>query len=59
MCKINEEMYRKEAMRNSVEIAKNLLAEGSTKIEVIAKATKLPLDEVKKLAKEINPTVVI
>ncbi len=43
-------MCRKEV----IEVAKNLLAEGSTKIEVIAKATKLPLDEVKNLAKEIN-----
>ncbi len=54
MCKINEEMLKKEARRTSIEIAKKGLAKGTIKISDISDITGLSIDEVKNLAKEIS-----
>ena len=54
MCKIIEEGERKAAMRNSGEIAMNMLADGELSHEKISKLTGVPLEVVEEFAKEMK-----
>ena len=51
MCRAHDEMKRKAAYARTVEIAKALIELGHISLEDIAKATKLPINEVQALAK--------
>ena len=55
MCKAEEDWLAEESHNLSVEIAKSLIKLGNNPLEEIASATKLPLDEVKELAKQNTP----
>ena len=55
MCKAEEDWLAEESHNLSVEIAKSLIKLGNNPLEDIASATKLPLDEVKELAKQNTP----
>ena len=54
MSKIIEEGERKAAMRNSGEIAMNMLADGELSHEKISKLTGVPLEVVEEFAKEMK-----
>ena len=56
MCKIMEEMREDTKIRNTIQIALNLLALGSVSKEDIAKVTGLTLEKVKELASQISVT---
>lgn len=50
MCRATEEMKRKAAEARAKEIAKAFLDIGKNSYEEISRATKLPIEEVKKMA---------
>lgn len=54
MCEIMQESNREAERLNSRQIAKDLIKLGVNTKEQIAKVTKLPLDEVTKLAKDVE-----
>jgi hypothetical protein len=54
MCEIVEKLCEERAHERTTEIARGLIDEGSFPLEKIAKALKLPLSEVQKLAEEMS-----
>ena len=54
MCRAFEQTRNEGAKRRAMDIAMNLIEQGQLTLEVIASVTELPLEEVKKLAKELS-----
>lgn len=54
MCSIMEEFAREEREQRSIEVAKEMLEDGSLSLKKIAQFSKLPLDTVKKLAEKVE-----
>lgn len=50
MCKIIEDMRNEAANAKAIEIAKSLIALKENTLDTIAKVTKLPIEEIRKLA---------
>ena len=55
MCKAEEDWLAEQSHDQAIEIAKAFIKLGYNSLEDIASATKLPLDEVKELAKQNTP----
>ncbi len=55
MCKIIEDRINATAKETAIEIATNFIIEGVDKLEMIARATGLSLDEVKAIADKTKP----
>ncbi len=55
MCKIMEEFAAEERAEERIEIAMNLLEEGTLSISKIAAASKLPESKVRELAEKLQP----
>ena len=51
VCKAIEDMRNDAIMEEKIEIAMNMLADGTVSHEKIAKFTKLPLEKIEELAK--------
>ena len=54
MCEIIEKLCEERAHERTTDLARESIAEGELTLEQIAKAFKLPLSEVQKLAEEMN-----
>ena len=54
MCEIVEKLCEERANDRTTDLARESIAEGELTLEQIAKAFKLPLSEVQKLAEEMN-----
>lgn len=50
MCEIMEELKRDSIRENQIETAQNMLAEGAFALDLIARITKLTLEEVQALS---------
>lgn len=53
MCKIMEEFAKEEREERCIEIAEEMIQEGSLPVEKIAQFSKLPLETVKQLAEKL------
>lgn len=49
VCKVIEEMCKEERMEERIELAQNLLLDGTLSLEKIVQCARLSLDDVKKL----------
>ena len=58
MCRAMEELIEEEKLEYGIEIAEEMLKDGNLSFEVIARYSRLPLEKVMELAKQMQPHIV-